>query len=138
MAERDTHRISAKIAIYSPDSLAILAMEYPKKSKFALPGGHIDIGETPEEALERELMEELKLDIAYVEDVRKRDFFRHRSGKIVLAFSGILSPETVFVPQQPMKEVGTWLSRSELETVNIEETYRQFGLSVWPDNNRRL
>lgn len=55
----DRHEVSVKVALYSSDGKRVLLMYYPHDDGFGLPGGHIDAGETPDVALERELREEL-------------------------------------------------------------------------------
>ena len=55
----DQHEVSVKVALYSRDGKRVLMMYYPHDDGFGLPGGHIDAGETPDVALERELREEL-------------------------------------------------------------------------------
>ena len=59
----DRHEVSVKVALYSNDSKRVLLMYYPHDDGFGLPGGHIDAGETPDVALERELREELGITI---------------------------------------------------------------------------
>ena len=59
----DRHEVSVKVALYSSDGKRVLLMYYPHDDGFGLPGGHIDAGETPDVALERELREELGIEL---------------------------------------------------------------------------
>ena len=55
----DRHEVSVKVALYSSDGKRVLLMYYPHDDGFGLPGGHIDAGETPDVALEREMRRQL-------------------------------------------------------------------------------
>ena len=59
----DRHQVSVKVALYSENGKYTLLMYYPRDDGFGLPGGHIDAGEMPDMALERELREELGITI---------------------------------------------------------------------------
>ena len=76
----DRHEVSVKVALYSSDGKCVLLMYYPHDDGFGLPGGHIDAGETPDVALERELREELGITI----DATPADFYmRYPRGSAV-------------------------------------------------------
>jgi 8-oxo-dGTP pyrophosphatase MutT (NUDIX family) len=55
-----------------------------------LPGGRIEDGESPLEAAEREVMEELKLDYEDFETIGEMDYFISPYGSIMYPFVGIL------------------------------------------------
>ena len=67
----DRHEVSVKVALYSSDGKRTLLMRHWGDAGFGLPGGHIDAGEMPDEALERELREELGITI----DATPADFY---------------------------------------------------------------
>jgi len=53
----------------------IFLMASPKwKGKFAVPGGHVEIGETLEQAVRREVKEETNLDVEEVQFVKFQEF----------------------------------------------------------------
>lgn len=53
----------------------LFLMTSPKwKGKYVIPGGHIELGETIEQALEREIKEETNLDIFDVEFIMTQEF----------------------------------------------------------------
>lgn len=61
--------------------------------RYGMPGGHLETGETPDDAVRRELAEELGLTEQI--PLRRCDFFWHGEGKIVLAYCGTLNPEHI-------------------------------------------
>jgi 8-oxo-dGTP diphosphatase len=66
MPERPLVLVAA-VALVDPDGRVLLAQRPPGKSMAGLwefPGGKVEIGETPEAALIRELEEELGIDVA--------------------------------------------------------------------------
>lgn len=58
---RDNHfgHITASAFILSADGQEVLLIEHKKYSKWLIPGGHVDAGETPLEAARREAFEEV-------------------------------------------------------------------------------
>jgi 8-oxo-dGTP pyrophosphatase MutT (NUDIX family) len=127
---RTSYRISAKVAIYSDDHEAVLVMQYPHAH--GLPGGHIEKGELPEEALRRELMEELGIGIGAVQ--RQDFFFRNEKRRsLIVAFVSIASKELTLLPPRPDREKGIWLTKAELaELPTISPAYKEFTLANWP------
>lgn len=131
----DAHLVSVKIAIYARDTDAVLVMAYgnnPLQPKaYGLPGGHIDGDEEPDEALERELEEELALTLDKYEH---RDFFRKNTARdIVLAYRAIVSSDVAINPPHPEVEHGVWMTRSEIETIKgISPVYKTFIINNWP------
>ncbi len=52
-----THTVRSRAVIIHDGKL--LAVHHPERDFYALPGGHLDVGENPKECIERELVEEL-------------------------------------------------------------------------------
>ena len=113
-------------------------MYYPHDDGFGLPGGHIDTGETPDVALERELREELGIAI----DATPADFYmRYPRGsavedhKIILGYTAI-ADGSIEIPSRACdggEERPIWLARAEIETTDkLAPGYRDFVLRWWP------
>ncbi len=123
-----THRVSTKIAIYSEDLLSVLIMHYPVRKINGLPGGHIDKGETPDEAVKRELMEELAISL---DTIKRVDFFFDR--RIILAYTAIAPADVVITPSDPKFEYGEWVTKDQLKDMDISPEYKRFMLENWPN-----
>ena len=132
------HEVSVKVALYSSDGKRVLLMYYPHDDGFGLPGGHIDAGETPDVALERELREELGITI----DATPADFYVRdpydttaKNHKIILGYTATIDDDSE-LPDQACdgSEAGpVWLTRAEVETADkLAPGYRDFLLKWWP------
>ena len=60
--------------IFNQKGEIFLMKSYKWKDKYVIPGGHIELGETIEEALKREVKEETNLDIYNIEFVNLQEF----------------------------------------------------------------
>jgi len=127
----DEHSVSVKIALYSHDLDSVLLMKY-SRGIYGLPGGHLDANEMPDEALVRELMEELSVQLTSFE---KASFFMRsgRGSSVILGYTGIATEAFVMDPTHPEKEVGVWATRQELESLEpISDEYKEFIFGHWP------
>ena len=134
----DRHEVSVKAALYSNDGKRVLLMYYPHDDGFGLPGGHIDAGETPDVALERELREELGITI----DATPADFYMRyprdsavKDHKIILGYTAMVDGN-IEIPDRACdggEERPVWLDRAEIETTDkLAPGYRDFVLRWWP------
>ena len=62
--------------IINPEGKLFLMRSYKWKHCYTVPGGHIELGETMEDALVREIKEETNLDICDIEFLLYQEFIR--------------------------------------------------------------
>jgi 8-oxo-dGTP pyrophosphatase MutT (NUDIX family) len=122
-------KVSTKIALFDQSKEHVLVIYMDWDNDWGLPGGHVDEGETPQEAICRELMEEcgIKADV-----IQKSDFFMHSNGKLILAYVGTTSNTVLKSQQDNLEGMPKWLTRDEFEVVKIEPGYRELVLNNWP------
>jgi len=132
--EYDEHTVSVKAAIYSHDLKKALLMKY-SRGFYGLPGGHLDANEFPDEAMDRELMEELSITVPSL----KRDSFYlrgDRGSSVILGYVGIAEKDIVLQPTNPNKEIGVWMTKDEIRTLpNISDNYKEHLAKNWPTTN---
>lgn len=127
----DTFTVSAKAAIYSFDFKKVLIMRYPKRC--GLPGGHLELGETPDVAVARELMEELMIEIP---NLKRTDFFLrndHPGTSVILGYTGIAPKNLEVNATHPNEEYGEWVSRDEVPGLDMNDGYKKLILDNWPN-----
>ena len=129
---RPKNVVSTKIALYSDDLRSVLVMYYPGRNIRGLPGGHVEPKENPDEAVRRELFEELTLTAG---EMKRADFFlRHGThGAIILAYTAIVPRDITIVPTDPKFEYAEWKTKAEIEQSTLSATeYTRFVLENWP------
>ena len=77
----------------------------------------------------RELNEELGITLP---GLKRSDFFLHRNGKIVLAYTASVPSELVLTPSRPELEIGVWVAKDDFESIDIDPGYKRFVLKNWP------
>ncbi len=119
---RDTHRVTCKCALFSPDHKQVLVVDYGKEG-YGLPGGHIDAGESPDQAMARELFEELGLNN---QTLNHADFMMHQNGKIILGYIGTLDTSTQLRPQIEEMQQAIWVDVDDVRSgkVPVPSYYR--------------
>jgi len=65
---------TAGALIFNPEGKLFLMKSHKWKNKYVIPGGHVELGETIEEALKREVKEETGMDIYDVKFIVIQDF----------------------------------------------------------------
>lgn len=138
---RPRHEVSTKAALYNQAGTHVVLMQYVGRRNgnvfYGLPGGHVEYRETPDEALERELLEEIGL---AVPGIVRRDFFRAGDNvRIILAYTGILPDDTVIEVPNPIEGEGKWFTKEELLALEkLGDDYRQFILAYWPEETATI
>lgn len=123
MSQRYRNRISCKAALYTPDRQKVLLVE-TTPGEYSLPGGHMEQGETPDEAVRRELMEEIGV---APETLHRKDFWLHSGGKLILGFEGELDEETNFVLQPEEVTSARWALVADVVSGEIDlRSYARF------------
>jgi len=70
MGEYEGHRVTVDAIIDDGEGIVLIERKYdPFQGEWALPGGHVDPGETPRDAVVREAYEETDLDVEVEEMV---------------------------------------------------------------------
>ncbi len=130
---RPSNIVSTKLALYSNDLQSVLVMHYPARATHGLPGGHVESKEHPDDAIRRELMEELTLS---VDGLKRTDFFLRGvdRGPIILAYTAIAPADVSIVPTDPDFEYAQWISKDELAHTSMSPEYVRFVLQNWPSN----
>jgi len=109
----------AVIAFVTHDNKVLLIQRAvdPSKGKWALPGGYMDADEMPEEALQRELLEEvgLKIQIEQFLDIFPMPGADGINRGIVLAYEARPAvPDQIKLTPQDDVCAASWLARSEI------------------------
>jgi 8-oxo-dGTP pyrophosphatase MutT (NUDIX family) len=119
---------STKIALFNRDG-KILVIYMDRNNDYGLPGGHIEEGETPDQAIKRELFEECNVTDF---DTKHVDFFITSFGKLVLAYASYDNNDKIKSQQNGLEGIPKWLGKDEFEKIRIDPTYRDFALNNWP------
>lgn len=103
---------------------------WPDAVGYGLPGGHLEAGEDPDEAIRRELKEETGIEGI---KLTRRDFWAHEDGKIVLGYTGKLETVVPLSSSEP-GSVTEWRPLSDIanEVINVG-SYKEFILSNRPE-----
>ena len=130
-----TFEISTKAAIYNESATKVLIMKYRKGLHYGLPGGHLEHGETPDAAMQRELREELGVTADF--SLRPADFFVHEGNtkhpRLILGYSGTIREDTPFVfASYDYEEEGVWMDRQSFTRAPLADGYRAFVEKHWP------
>jgi len=129
---RPNHIVSTKLALYNHDLTSVLAMHYPVRGHYGLPGGHVEPKENPNETIKRELLEELTLS---VDNIKRADFFLRGGdqGSIILAFTSVAPVDVNIIPTDPAFEYGVWVTKETIADIDMSLEYKRFVLENWPN-----
>ena len=74
MADQQFPEPTVGALIFNPEGKIFLMKSHKWHGKYVIPGGHIELGETAEEAVKREIKEETGLDVDEVEFIHHQEF----------------------------------------------------------------
>ncbi len=121
--------VSTKAVLFNNDRSRVLLIHIDEaKGDWGLPGGHMQSGETPDQAIRREIFEECGVEPS---DLRRVDFFLHSAGKVILGYIGTVDSKNIILQQDSFEGKPVWVSKSEFESIDIEPGYRQLILDNW-------
>lgn len=123
---RQQYSVAVKAAIFNENN-DILMIHMPHRGEHGLPGGHIEAGETPDDAIARELMEETGLRCA----LTRADFFFHEEGKLILAYVGKVKGSAIKSQQGNLEGIPVWVSKADFETIKTNQCYKDFIVKFW-------
>ena len=88
-----------------------------------LPGGHVEAGEMPEDAVVREVIEELGLEHHQVPTLTRHDFWRDGpDGRILLFYTATLDTDVKITPQLAELIGADWVTREQLTRGDVSSS----------------
>lgn len=126
-SDHATFRVSCKAVLLNPSATKALLVRYAP-GVYGLPGGHVDEGETPDDAVARELSEELGLSGV---TLRRGSFTKHEDGKIVLFYVGSIPETTSIYANTNELEASEWVLIEDVRNGKINlGSYAAFTLEA--------
>ncbi len=102
----------------------------PSNGKWAIPGGSVELGETLQQAAEREIFEETGIRIRAAEPLYTFDFIEHDNRGGIRFHYVIVDLEAEYLSGKPKPgddaDQATWIPFSELKDLDLNATTRTF------------
>ena len=92
--------------------------------QWCLPGGRIDVGEMPREAMVREIKEELNLD-ATVGDILDCNIFTGKTGKahFIVVFAVTIDPQQTIITEDGEVSKAEWIAIDDVKHLKLRPEY---------------
>ncbi len=95
------------------------------KDMWDIPGGKINFGETPEEALRREIKEETNLEVEIIKPVRVWSFFKNNGNTQVIGVTILCRYKKGKVKLGKEHDEFRWIKPEEIENYNVHEGIKE-------------
>jgi len=123
MPEQKFPHPTAGALIVNPKGKILLLKSHKWKNMFTIPGGHIELGETIEQALKREVKEETGLEISGIEFLMVQDFifgenYCRKRHFVFINFSAKTGNAAVKLNEEA--EEYTWATPAEARKLPVE------------------
>lgn len=112
--------IRPSIIIFENERLLTLKYNYGGTEVFALPGGNLEFGERMQEALKRELVEELGIEVEVIELKFVAEVHQEKKDTLHMVFLGkILKGVPIINPIETSAEAVAWVSIQDLDSIAL-------------------
>ena len=112
--------IRPSIIIFENERLLTLKYNYGGTEVFALPGGNLEFGERMEEALKRELVEELGIEVDVADLKYIAEVHQEKKDTLHMVFLGkILKGVPIINPIETSAEAVAWVSIQDLDSIAL-------------------
>lgn len=121
--------VSVKGIILKDRQVLLLKNE---RDEWELPGGKLELSESPLECLKRELTEELSLTITPVQLIESWVYSIFQDVHVLILAYGCRSPEGYDFKISAEHQCGAWLSLDDLDNIKIPSGYKN-AIRLWQD-----
>lgn len=128
MTEQKYPEPTCAALIFNKNGKMLLVKSFKWFDKWTLPGGHIELGETKEQALKREIKEEVGLDIEVVDFLMVQDFifdkqFAKKKHFVFLDFVAKCEDDKVSLDKDEIQDYN-WVDPKEALKIDIDSFTR--------------
>ncbi|HMM20939.1 MAG TPA: NUDIX hydrolase [Selenomonadales bacterium] len=119
--------VSVKGVVLKDDRVLLLKNE---RNEWELPGGKLELGESPPACVRRELKEELSLDIVPVRLIDSWLYSIFENVHVLILAYGCLSPGSTAFKVSDEHQGGAWIGLDQLDDLNLPAGYKQ-SIRLW-------